>query len=506
MLSSKRTRTRAAGVLGPIARISVVALTLSAAGCSAEVTRFDSAARTPRHRSRFRRSRRQRLRPCQYAARAGTDRSAVAALATRPGLTRRVAGRHTTTHPPERPAPAPASAQPPGNYRVVGRKYKRAASASPHSEPPPELARVRGRRPTSLSQVRRRRHRGAARRNAVQHRPPQRRSRAAIKDANGLSSDAVRPGQRLVIPAGAQDRGPFAGQWPRSQIACAASIAQSPEQATANLDSAPAVEPPPGWDGRYTMRNGESLNGVAIRYRVSLEELKRANGITDPTKVWAGTVLNVPGEPTLQRRRAPSRRAAPRRGSSRRRTASTTRRPTKIASRGDIANDAEPAARRPRRQVPLAGARQDDRRFRPTARRHAQRRRQCGRGAGHRNPCGRKRQGRLCRQRDQGLRQPGADPASQRLGDGLCPCRSAPRQAQRRGAPRPGHRQGRQDGRGRSAAGAFRAAPGLAPGRPDAAFANWAPHRFVIPVLGTGIQPSTSAEQADGCIPAQGPG
>ena len=39
MLSSKRTR--ATGVLGPIARISVIAFTISAAGCSAEVTRFD---------------------------------------------------------------------------------------------------------------------------------------------------------------------------------------------------------------------------------------------------------------------------------------------------------------------------------------------------------------------------------------------------------------------------------------------------------------------------------
>jgi murein DD-endopeptidase MepM/ murein hydrolase activator NlpD len=45
------------------------------------------------------------------------------------------------------------------------------------------------------------------------------------------------------------------------------------------------------------MRNGESLYGVALQHRVTLEELKRANSITDPTKVWTGTVLNVPARP-----------------------------------------------------------------------------------------------------------------------------------------------------------------------------------------------------------------
>jgi murein DD-endopeptidase MepM/ murein hydrolase activator NlpD len=44
------------------------------------------------------------------------------------------------------------------------------------------------------------------------------------------------------------------------------------------------------------MRNGDSLYGIALRYNVTLEDLQRANGITDPTKVWAGTILNVPGE------------------------------------------------------------------------------------------------------------------------------------------------------------------------------------------------------------------
>ena len=38
------------------------------------------------------------------------------------------------------------------------------------------------------------------------------------------------------------------------------------------------------------MRNGDSLHGIAIRHRVTVDELMRANGITDPTKVWAGAI------------------------------------------------------------------------------------------------------------------------------------------------------------------------------------------------------------------------
>jgi murein DD-endopeptidase MepM/ murein hydrolase activator NlpD len=56
----------------------------------------------------------------------------------------------------------------------------------------------------------------------------------------------------------------------------------------------PAAGQPLGWRGRYTMRAGDSLYAVAQRHKVSLEELKRANGITDVGKVRVGSVLAVP--------------------------------------------------------------------------------------------------------------------------------------------------------------------------------------------------------------------
>jgi len=64
----------------------------------------------------------------------------------------------------------------------------------------------------------------------------------------------------------------------------------------AKQEHAPAAAPPPpGWQRSYLMKSGDSLYAIAAKHKVSLDELKRVNGITDPTKVWAGTALLVPG-------------------------------------------------------------------------------------------------------------------------------------------------------------------------------------------------------------------
>jgi len=67
-----------------------------------------------------------------------------------------------------------------------------------------------------------------------------------------------------------------------------------PEGLAGRQSFAPA-EVPQGWQGRHTLQSRESLDAIARRYKVSVAELKRVNGITDPSKVWAGKVLAVPG-------------------------------------------------------------------------------------------------------------------------------------------------------------------------------------------------------------------
>jgi murein DD-endopeptidase MepM/ murein hydrolase activator NlpD len=56
--------------------------------------------------------------------------------------------------------------------------------------------------------------------------------------------------------------------------------------------------PKSSFQGHYTMRRGDTLEGVAVRYKVSLAELKRVNGIADQTKVKVGTVLAIPARGT----------------------------------------------------------------------------------------------------------------------------------------------------------------------------------------------------------------
>jgi LysM repeat protein len=47
--------------------------------------------------------------------------------------------------------------------------------------------------------------------------------------------------------------------------------------------------------GTYIMQSGDTLEAVARRYRITLQELVRLNGIVNPNRVVIGQVLAVPG-------------------------------------------------------------------------------------------------------------------------------------------------------------------------------------------------------------------
>jgi murein DD-endopeptidase MepM/ murein hydrolase activator NlpD len=67
-----------------------------------------------------------------------------------------------------------------------------------------------------------------------------------------------------------------------------------PESAADSHRHAPGQQAQ-GWQGRHTLQSGETLYAIARRYKVGVDELKRANGITDESKLWAGKMLSVPG-------------------------------------------------------------------------------------------------------------------------------------------------------------------------------------------------------------------
>jgi murein DD-endopeptidase MepM/ murein hydrolase activator NlpD len=184
----------------------------------------------------------------------------------------------------------------------------------------------------------------------------------ALIEVNGLANGtSIKPGQRLVLPAGttparAETRTPVASR-PATQPV------QQPIQ-TGAIDT-------PGWGGRYTLQPGDSLYNIARRHGTTLADLQRVNSITDVTRVSAGTVLHVPGhgqggaEPVAERapEPAPSRTpaatnlgprviqlpdAAPSKAASE---------PARVASRGDTATDASPETGTAKFRWPVTGGR-----------------------------------------------------------------------------------------------------------------------------------------------------
>ncbi len=283
-------RIGAVGVLGPIARTSLILAIILVSGCSADVTRFGYGGGTTSSLPV----------PPEPVGRGGPAPRGL-------GVT-------------EAPLPPPDMS---GNYRVVGREYKTPPPAyepSPgydrpqvygrpptYDQPPPQtLGPPPERAPYAASIPRPAPAAGGdtievqpgdtlfsiARRHGV--------SVAALKEANGLTTgDAVRPGQRLAVPFGLQPSSP--GRAPIAEAPTLAPPAAGPRPAHERVAKQgpgsglpPGVEPPPGWEGRHRMKNGDSLYGIAFQHRVSLDELMQANNITEPTKVWTGTVLAVP--------------------------------------------------------------------------------------------------------------------------------------------------------------------------------------------------------------------
>ena len=111
---------------------------------------------------------------------------------------------------------------------------------------------------------------------------------AALREANPeIKSKAPRPGQRLVIPAGA------AAKWTETDAGAG------------------------GGSRRHTVRKGETLGGIASRYRVSVSNLKSWNNLSS-NNIRVGQKLRVGGS-------EPSRSAAKKSGTAKSGTAVTAR-------------------------------------------------------------------------------------------------------------------------------------------------------------------------------------
>jgi LysM repeat protein len=142
---------------------------------------------------------------------------------------------------------------------------------------------------------------------------------AAIREANALKSDRIVVGQKLKIPGAkkAAEAAPAAQKAvvtaPKTSAPKATSEVKpvsAPAATTASpVESAPVAIPASAPAGEaapvmtapadsnvqtYTVKEGEDLYAVAIRWGVSPSDLKALNNLTS-TEVKAGTVLKIPG-------------------------------------------------------------------------------------------------------------------------------------------------------------------------------------------------------------------
>lgn len=259
MSSDQRTST----VFPPLrpAHVAAVALCLSLAACSADVTRFDgpgfnlTGEKTPGA-------------PGAPHPRSGLTGEGLDGV---PPPSNRVA-----SLPPPASSPGYASQPlPPPNQPAADRSAMPAADRrAPRAAASGETVEVHA--GDTISAIARRHHVTVA----------------ALSEVNNLgANNTIKAGQKLVLPAGAHSAPAATAETPRAAPA-KLPVAKAPRAA----DPAPAqAQATTGWEGKHTLRAGESLYGIARQYKVTTADLQRANDITDPARVRVGTVLKVPG-------------------------------------------------------------------------------------------------------------------------------------------------------------------------------------------------------------------
>ena len=295
---------------GPIASLGrafvVAAATIAAAGCSANITRFDQPS---------------------FALNEGSSSVRTLGAGSRSNATGAGYDEIISAQPPTSP-PAPQ-----GMARVASLPV----SDRPSSPPPaaaPKLPRTAA-APVQAAPVA---PRPVAKGDMIEVQPGDslfgiaKRHHVMISElmaANDLKNPTIKPGQKLYLPAGGKTpvttRGQVATQ-AATQVPAHAPLQPAVPRA-APVTTAAAADPAAGeWSASYTVKSGDSIYAIASHHHVKAEELQRVNGITDVRKIKPGIVLKVPGERTASV-------AAPRAASAGPALSGSTVAPIKVAAR-----------------------------------------------------------------------------------------------------------------------------------------------------------------------------
>lgn len=265
---------------------ALVLSSVAAAGCSADVTRFDSASFSLNDPPETTASVEQK---------SGTDFSNPVTRSQRPGpygagLGSRAGSIESEPLPDATPAAAPlppvapqatAAAAPRAKHPSLpaGTQVAMAATPAPITDagtgetievqPGDTLYRLSRKHQVSLDELMR---------------------------VNGLSTPNLKPGQKLVLPPASASAGARMAAVTPAVLPQAAPATIAPAAPTVPSVVSPQTEAK--YDGSYTVQPGDSLYAIARKHKVTFTELQQVNGIIDPLKVRPGVVLKVPATGT----------------------------------------------------------------------------------------------------------------------------------------------------------------------------------------------------------------
>ena len=121
-----------------------------------------------------------------------------------------------------------------------------------------------------------------------------------LEKANGLISNSVlQVGQILKVPEkaiaqAASGVSTQAGKVAASVSTAAAAVTGAANQTSTPASTTPAEQLPQAGMTEYTLVKGDNPWKIAKKFKISQEELMKANGITDPKKMQIGQKLMIP--------------------------------------------------------------------------------------------------------------------------------------------------------------------------------------------------------------------